>query len=434
MGGAMKFLKAWAALALVGSAAPALAQEPAFLRLDPNATRQVFAEGTVITPSSSIPQPQSGVAHTNVHIFQPDGMPAISSRSASPAVGPPFSGTNFETPQSIACVYRFVSAIPGCNPNLTTNTLRTGSRTIAIVDAYNAPNAAADLTTFSQQFGLPLPTLNNFRVVYATSTGTTTTTPPAYDAGWETEISLDIQWAHAMAPNANIILVEAVSNQNSDLLAAVVVANNLLGPLGGGEISMSWGSSEFSNESTFDGFFATSGIVYFAATGDSPGTSWPSVSTNVVAVGGTTISRDPTTGNLVGEAAWTEGGGGPSEFIFKPSYQLSVKKLSHTNYRGVPDIAAVANPRTGVWVYITNAGGWNIIGGTSVSSPVVAGLVNSIGNFYASSNVQLTQDYSGRATSQFADVIEGICGPSAGYWTVAGWDYCTGLGSPVKRQ
>src|SRR5271167_3029981 len=100
MGGAMKFLKAWAALALMGSAAPALAQEPAFLRLDPNANRHVFAEGTVITPSSSIPQPQPGVAHTNVHIFQPAGMPAITSRTASPAIGPPVTGLFFETPQS----------------------------------------------------------------------------------------------------------------------------------------------------------------------------------------------------------------------------------------------------------------------------------------------------------------------------------------------
>jgi kumamolisin len=430
----MKFLKAWIALALVGSAAPALAQEPAFLRLDPNANRQVFAEGTVITPSSSIPQPQSGVAHTNVHIFQPDGMPAISSRTASPAIGPPFPGLFFETPQSVACVYRFVSAVPGCNPNVVTNTLRTGSRTIAIVDAYDAPFARADLTTFSQQFGLPLPTLASFQVFYATSTGTQTITTPAYNAGWETEISLDVQWAHAMAPNANIILVEAASNKNSDLLAAVTVANTLLAAVGGGEISMSWGSTEFSTEGVFDSFFATLGVVYFAATGDSPGTSWPSVSANVVAVGGTTLSRDPTSGNLVGEAAWTEGGGGPSEFVSKPVYQLSVKKLANTNERGVPDIAAVANPRTGVWVYITNASGWNVIGGTSVASPVVAGLVNTIGHFNTSTYNELTQDYSAKATSQFADVVEGICGPSAGYWTVSGWDYCTGLGSPVKRQ
>jgi hypothetical protein len=118
----MKLLEASAVLALMGSAAPALAQEAAFVRLDPNATTHVYAEGAVITPSSSIPRPQpqpgSGpaAAHTNVHIFQPAGMPANVSRNAVPAaVGPPFPGYYFETPESIACIYRFVSAVPGCN-------------------------------------------------------------------------------------------------------------------------------------------------------------------------------------------------------------------------------------------------------------------------------------------------------------------------------
>jgi hypothetical protein len=142
MGGAMKFLEAWTVLVLMGSAAPALAQAPAFLRLDPNATRHVLAEGTVVTPSSSIPQPQPGAgvafAHTNVHLFQPLAMPAITNRSVRPAAGPPYPGLNFETPESIACIYRFVSAIPGCNPNTVTAVPKGGSRTIAIVDAYHA--------------------------------------------------------------------------------------------------------------------------------------------------------------------------------------------------------------------------------------------------------------------------------------------------------
>jgi hypothetical protein len=152
MGGAMKFLEAWAVLVLMGSAAPALAQEPAFLRLDPNATRHVLAGGTVVTPSSSIPQPQPGPgaasAHTNVHLFQPLGMPPITNRSLRPAAGPPYPGLNFETPESIACIYRFVSAVPGCNPNTVTAVPKGGSRTIAIVDAYHAPHALDDLTTF----------------------------------------------------------------------------------------------------------------------------------------------------------------------------------------------------------------------------------------------------------------------------------------------
>jgi kumamolisin len=368
MGGAMKFLEAWTVLVLMGSAAPALAQEPAFLRLDPNATRHVLAEGTVVTPSSSIPQPQPGAAvafaHTNVHLFQPLAMPTITNRSVRPAAGPPYPGLNFETPESIACIYRFVSAVPGCNPNTVTAVPKGGSRTIAIVDAYHAPHVVDDLTTFCLQFGLPVPT--NFQVYYAAPDGSATSTPPPYDPGWEVEISLDVQWAHAMAPNARIILVEAASNAGADLLGAVKLANNLVAAAGGGEISMSWGSGEFPVEGQYDStYFSTPGIVYFAATGDSPGTDWPSVSANVVAVGGTSVSRDPSSGAFIGEAAWYDGGGGVSEFIPKPTYQSSVKKLGSINFRGVPDIAAVANPRTGVWVYISNAQGWNIIGGTA---------------------------------------------------------------------
>jgi kumamolisin len=432
----MKILKVSAVLAWTAVAAPAVAQEPSFLRLDPNATWHVYKEGTVITPSSSIPQPAPGTgpgaAHTNVHIFQPAGLPAITSSNANPAVGPPVSGYFYETPQSIACVYDFVPMVVGCNPDTVTKPPQGGSRTIAIVDAYNAPNAWKDLTAFSLQFGLPLPNPANFQVVYAASDGSLSSTPPVYDFGWEMEISLDIQWAHAMAPYAKIILVEAVSNSTSDLLGAVKLANNLVGPTGGGEISMSWGSAEFSGEDTLDAtFFLTPGVVYFAATGDSPGTEWPSVSANVVAVGGTTVSRhpgNPDIGDFFGQAAWSDGGGGLSEFNAKPPYQDSVKKLIGSQFRGVPDIAAVADPVTGVWIYDTNAYGWRVVGGTSVATPVMAGLVNNQGRFNVSSNAELTQYY--KAPAQFTDVLQGVCGPYAGYWAGTAWDYCTGLGTP----
>jgi kumamolisin len=152
----------------------------------------------------------------------------------------------------------------------------------------------------------------------------------------------------------------------------------------------------------------------------------------VVAVGGTSVSRDPSSGAFIGEAAWGDGGGGVSEFIPKPSYQSSVKKLGSSYFRGVPDIAAVANPRTGVWVFISNAQGWNIVGGTSVATPVTAGLANNTGRFSASSNAELTAYY--KTPTQFNDVVQGICGPSTGYWAATAWDFCTGSGSPVKRQ
>jgi subtilase family serine protease len=156
----------------------------------------------------------------------------------------PSRGNYNETPASIACLYALVSVVPGCNPQTVSAVPSGGKGVIAIVDANHAPNAMADLNVFSQNFGLPLVDSTSFQVVYATSAGTTTSTPPPYDSGWEMEISLDIQWAHAMAPNAKIILVEANSANLSDMFAAVSLAASYATPGSGGQVSLSWGASE----------------------------------------------------------------------------------------------------------------------------------------------------------------------------------------------
>ncbi len=180
-----------------------------------------------------------------------------------------------------------------------------GSNAIAIVDAYDDPTAASDLAAFSTQFGLPAP---NFSVVYASGT------KPAQDptGGWEVEESLDIEWAHAMAPDAKIYLVEAASNSNSDLFAAVAVASTLVKAAGGGEVSMSWSGAEYAGEKLADAIFKTPGVVYFASTGDAPGVGYPSTSPNVVAAGGTTLSMNLSTGGFRQSFAWPDTGGGPS--------------------------------------------------------------------------------------------------------------------------
>jgi kumamolisin len=165
------------------SIAPASAQYAAFRALDPAAGLEMLADGAIlITPSSSFLRPGAGTAHTNLHLFHPaDGLPA-----ASPATNPapPVAGNYNETPASIACIYALVTPVTGCNPQTVFAVPSGGSRTIAIVNANHAPNAFADLTVFSQNFGLPLPNGGNFQVVYATPAGTTTT-PPPYDSGWE---------------------------------------------------------------------------------------------------------------------------------------------------------------------------------------------------------------------------------------------------------
>lgn len=415
-------LKAWTLLWLVSATAPAPAQYAEFRALDPNAEVRTLADGAaLVTPSSSLLRPGSGRAHTNLHLFHPaDGLP-----TASPAnSGPPFAGNYNETPASIACIYALVTPVTGCNPQKVSAVPNGGGRVIAIVDAYDAPNATSDLTVFSQNFGLPPPTAANFQVVYATSSGTSTPTPPAYDPGWEMEISLDIQWAHAMAPDAKIILVEAPSDSLSDLLAAVTLAGSLVTAGGGGQLSSSWGGSEFSGESTYDSTFTAAGVAYFAASGDTPGTLYPAVSPNVVAVGGTSISRNRTTGKFLGESAWADGGGGASQMESRPAYQSSIERIVGSA-RGTPDLSAIADPNSGVWIYDSNGGGWIVVGGTSVATPVVAGITNLVGAFRISSNAELTHLYSNQ--SQYTDIKTGSCGT---HRATVRWDFCTGVGVP----
>src|SRR5208283_1632233 len=167
---------------------------------------------------------------------------------------------------------------------------------------------------FSAQFGLPPA---NFQVVFAAGTN-----PPVDPTGgWELEESLDIEYAHAMAPNAQIYLVEANSNLDPDLFSAVDIATKLVicgqttcphGGHGKGEVSMSWGDGEFSDELSLDHHFVHGGVVYIASAGDAPGTSYPCTSPDVVCIGGTSTARNPFTGNFLYEVAWEEGGGGPS--------------------------------------------------------------------------------------------------------------------------
>ena len=383
--------------------------------------------GHVETPESSIEQPEHhGVrAHTNYKMFVPNagmaGAQNSSLEAPAQAVGPPYAGYFYETPASLGCVYQLVSpVVGGCNPNTVTVNPSGGSRAIAIVDAYHYPTAMSDLSLFSAQFGLPAPTNANFQVVYAGR-------QPPVDANWNIEEALDIEWTHAMAPNAKIYLVEATSSNFTDLLRAVSVANSLVSSAGGGEVSISWGGSEFSRETSYDSYFAQSGIVYFASSGDSPGVNWPSTSPNVVSVGGTSLSRNPTTGNFQAEVAWQSGGGGPSIYETLPRYQTSISAIVQ-NQRGTPDVAADADPSTGMWVYAYPY--WYILGGTSVAAPVWAGIVNAAGGFSAATQSELTTVYANRGTT---DITAGTCGPNQGYMAKGGWDFCTGLGSPVGK-
>lgn len=373
--------------------------------------------GRVLIPDSSVQKPTDigRFAHTNVQIFLP-AEPLLNPQLA----GPPYPGYAYETPASLACVYALVTAVAGCNPNTVSAVPVGGARMIAIVDAYDAPNAASDLAAFSAQFGLPAA---SFQVVYASGT------KPAYNMGWEFEESLDVQWAHAMAPGAKIVLVEAASNSFADLMTAEDAASSMVNAAGGGEVSNSWGGGEFVGETTYDSHFVKAGVVFLASAGDYPGTSWPGTSPNVVSAGGTTVRRNPSTGNFLSEAPWDSAGGGVSPLESRPSYQSAISSIVG-KYRGVPDLSFDSNPVTGVWVYDTNAGGWNIVGGTSVASPSLAGILNLAGSFYTSTNAELTTIYGKMSVAaDFNDITSGYCGPYGGYSAATGWDPCTGVGS-----
>jgi kumamolisin len=391
-----------------------------------------YAPGTIFDPPSNmlLGSEVGNHFHTNLRILvlPADALPPRYKNGVAPLAAPPVSGYFYETPASLACIYQLVAVtVPGCNPNLAVTNVATGSKAIAIVDAYDYPAALSDLTTFSSQFGLPAPTSSNFQVVYATGTKP----PDGTGTGWDVEAALDIEYAHGLAPKAIIYLVEAASNSLSDLFQGVQVASRLVGAAGGGEVSMSWGSPEFSTETSLDSVMTTSSVVYFAAAGDSAGTSYPCVSPNVVCVGGTGNSRNPVTGIFQGEIVWTSTGGGQSQYEARPTYQSPISGIVGTQ-RGVPDVAAVADPDTGVWIYNQYNGGWFPIGGTSAATPIMAGIVNSAGIFAASSNAELTTIYStvGAVGAGWNAITSGACGFFDGFPAVPGWDFCTGVGTP----
>ena len=311
-----------------------------------------------------------------------------------------------------------------------------GSNAIAIVDAYDYPTALADFNVFSRTFGLPAETSRSamantntaFQVVYAP--GYKPQSGGDYISSWNMEEALDIEWSHAMAPKAKIYLVEAASDSTPDLLAAVRVASSLPGVK---EVSMSWGGSETSNEAwNSDPTFTTPGVVYFASGGDTGATmEYPAASPNVVSCGGTSVSR--VRGAAV-ETGWNDTGCGVSLYEPRPAFQNGVAAVVG-NHRGVSDLAFDADPNTGVYVYdstpVWGEVGWWVLGGTSVSAPSLAGVVNVAGatnGFAADTAAEEARIYSNMGNpAAFHDVTYGSAGKLK---CAVGYDFVTGVGTP----
>ena len=384
------------------------------------------------------------------------------SSTADGAITPMASSTAISTytPAQIRAAYG-LPVLPALGATLTAaQAAQLGAgQTIYIVDAMDDPNVVAELNTFNQKFGLPACTLKaisssmslplaaasstgcELSVVYNTASGAMTAAKPAYDSGWATEIALDVQWAHATAPLARIVLIEAADASLNSLLGAVKLAN----AMGPGIVSMSFGSQEGNWTGSVDSAFAGANMTYLAATGDSGASvQWPAVSPNVVAVGGTTLTYTGT--GTRSEVSWSGTGGGTSAYTAAPAYQTNaVPGMGFVTRRNVADVAFNADPNTGQYLAVISSGSstvkWLSAGGTSLSTPQWAGLI-AIANATRALNAKsaLGAPHSvlygqistvpGTYASVFSDITKGSDGSCGTCTAKIGYDPLSGLGTP----
>ena len=301
-------------------------------------------------------------------------------------------------------------------------------QTIAIIDAYRDPNIANDLAQFDSYYGLAAPP--SFKIL--NQTGGTDVSSISVDAGWATEIALDVEWAHAIAPGASIILFEANSNSDADLWTAVDTARNYAGV---SVVSMSFGGTESSSDTSCNSHFTTpsghNGVTFLASTGDNGSPSgYPAYSPNVVAVGGTSLYLSGS--SYSSETAWSGSGGGKSVKFARPSWQKGAGVSAGTT-RLTPDVAAPADPNTGALVMLNQKA--QQIGGTSWSAPTWAGILALINQARVAANKKPLRFlnpllYPLNGSASFRDVTSGSNGA---YHSATGHDLVTGLGSPQIR-
>jgi subtilase family serine protease len=299
-----------------------------------------------------------------------------------------------------------------------------GKGTIVIVGAFDDVAIAQDLADFDNAFNLSACTKKNgcfTQHVMAAAAGVVVKD----NSGWDLETALDVEWAHAIAPSAKILLVEAATPSGTNLLKAVDYAAKQKGV---SAISMSWGGAEFPEETTLDAHFkSVSNAPFFASSGDNgAGASWPAASPNVIGVGGTTLTL-ATSGSLIKESAWQGSGGGVSAYERAPTFQAAYVISRSGGMRAIPDVAYDADPASGF--PIIHNGTWRTVGGTSAGAPqwaAIAALGTGASNtdFYADKS-------SAKNASYFRDIVSGSNG-ACGYFCSARmrYDYVTGLGTP----
>jgi subtilase family serine protease len=314
-------------------------------------------------------------------------------------------------------------------------------QTIAIVDAYDHPNIESDLNHFSSDQNLPTICSSgqdpssvddncfNFSKIYAQGS------QPKTDPGWALEIALDVEWAHAVAPKANIVLVEAASNSYTNLFEAIHVAARVSGVV---VISNSWGGGEFSSETNYDIYCKEVLCVFSSGDSGNPG-GYPAYNPYVIAVGGTTLNL-ASDGTPTSEVAWSGSGGGVSLYEDRPLYQGDVNP---NGTRGMPDVSYDADPNTGFLVYDSvryhGYSGWFQVGGTSAGAPQWAAIIAAADQSRGAGGPLSPVDFAasiaiyglGGSSSYLYDITSGSNGNCGSICqAVPGYDFVTGLGSP----
>ena len=300
-------------------------------------------------------------------------------------------------------------------------------QTIAIVDAYDDPTAEADLATYRSTFGLPACTTDNGCFRKVSQSGSTSSLPVA-DAGWGQEISLDLDMASAVCPSCRLLLVEATSSSQANLGAAVDAAVRL----GATVVSNSYGGPDASDGS-YGRYYHHPGVAITASSGDNGyGVSYPASSRWVTAVAGTSLTRKSSSSRGWSEHAWSGAGSGCSSRNSAPSQSSSTTSCDG---RAVADVAAVADPATGVAVFdstpFQGTSGWLTFGGTSASAPIIAGVFALAGNNKdVADGGYVWKHHSSRAFNDVTRGSNGDCDTTRWCTARRGWDGPTGWGTP----
>ena len=299
-------------------------------------------------------------------------------------------------------------------------------QTVAIVDAYDYPNAEADLATYRSDWGLPACTSANGCFRKVNQDGQASPLPAASGtSGWATEEALDIDMVSAVCPSCHILLVEADTADVGNLGTGV----NSAVSLGAVFVSNSYGAPEYDGSVTDAAtYYNHPGVAVTASTGDGGyGVEYPADSPHVVAVGGTALTADSSARGW-SEKAWTLAGSGCSSMEPKPPWQADSGCPNRTN----ADVSAVADPATGVAVYDSyDQKGWLEVGGTSVSSPIIASVYALAGPPAAGPD---PASYLYEHSSDLNDVTSGsngLCSPAYLCTGEPGYDGPTGLGTPA---